>query len=160
MSSKIRTLCEECTVHHKLNSPVCCLYIHIYTLYLLVFYFTNNLFSSFFPIMTGILLTYITNSHHMTGDIVSLFSGSDYSSQHSMVDFRVKKLAFTCIEAIHQNRLYIYTYNFFSVISHFVEHIQAIASLYQTVINCHFLFSSVIDIFSFASFWFESSGTV
>jgi len=44
------------------------------------------------------------SSHHMTGDIVSLFSGLDYSSEHKLVDFRVKKLAFTCIEAIHQNR--------------------------------------------------------
>jgi ubiquitin-protein ligase E3 C len=39
-----------------------------------------------------------------SGDIVSLFSGLDYSSEHNLVDFRVKKLAFTCIEAIHQNR--------------------------------------------------------
>ncbi|RID80343.1 hypothetical protein BRARA_A03013 [Brassica rapa] len=41
---------------------------------------------------------------HSSGDILSLFSGLDYSSEHNMVDFRVKKLAFTCIEAIHQNR--------------------------------------------------------
>ncbi|ESQ48207.1 hypothetical protein EUTSA_v10019984mg [Eutrema salsugineum] len=41
---------------------------------------------------------------HSSGDIVSLFSGLDYSSEHSLVDFRVKKLAFTCIEAVHQNR--------------------------------------------------------
>ncbi|CAN6991148.1 unnamed protein product [Brassica rapa subsp. trilocularis] len=40
---------------------------------------------------------------HSSGDILSLFSGLDYSSEHNMVDFRVKKLAFTCIEAIHQN---------------------------------------------------------
>ncbi|CAL9221173.1 unnamed protein product [Arabidopsis halleri] len=39
-----------------------------------------------------------------SGDIVSLFSGLDYSSERNLVDFRVKKLAFTCIEAIHQNR--------------------------------------------------------
>ncbi|VVB00353.1 unnamed protein product [Arabis nemorensis] len=39
-----------------------------------------------------------------TGDIVSLFSGVDYSSERNLVDFRVKKLAFACIEAIHQNR--------------------------------------------------------
>ncbi|KAJ4886792.1 E3 ubiquitin-protein ligase UPL6 [Raphanus sativus] len=41
---------------------------------------------------------------HSTGDILSLFSGLDYSTEHNMVDFRVKKLAFTCIDAIHQNR--------------------------------------------------------
>ncbi|KAG2271734.1 hypothetical protein Bca4012_073965 [Brassica carinata] len=41
---------------------------------------------------------------HSNGDILSLFSGSDYSAEHNLVDFRVKELAFTCIEAIHQNR--------------------------------------------------------
>ncbi|KAJ4871977.1 E3 ubiquitin-protein ligase UPL6 [Raphanus sativus] len=46
----------------------------------------------------------LRNFAHSTGDILSLFSGLDYSSEHNMVDFRVKKLAFTCIEAIHQNR--------------------------------------------------------
>ncbi|KAG2246519.1 hypothetical protein Bca4012_090497 [Brassica carinata] len=41
---------------------------------------------------------------HSCGDILSFFSGLDYSTEHNTVDFRVKKLAFTCIEAIHQNR--------------------------------------------------------
>nr|VDD46119.1 unnamed protein product [Brassica oleracea] len=40
---------------------------------------------------------------HSNGDILSLFSGSDYSTEQNLVDFRVKELAFTCIEAIHQN---------------------------------------------------------
>ncbi|CAN7074606.1 unnamed protein product [Brassica oleracea var. botrytis] len=40
---------------------------------------------------------------HSCGDILSFFSGLDYSTEHNTVDFRVKKLAFTCIEAIHQN---------------------------------------------------------
>ncbi|KFK39058.1 hypothetical protein AALP_AA3G195500 [Arabis alpina] len=46
----------------------------------------------------------LQNFTHSSGDIVGLFSGVDYSSEHNLVDFRVKKLAFTCIEAIHQNR--------------------------------------------------------
>ncbi|CAH8366671.1 unnamed protein product [Eruca vesicaria subsp. sativa] len=41
---------------------------------------------------------------HSSGDVLSLFSGLDYSTELSLVDFRVKKLAFTCIEAIHYNR--------------------------------------------------------
>ncbi|KAH0927084.1 hypothetical protein HID58_019340 [Brassica napus] len=40
---------------------------------------------------------------HSNGDILSLFSGLDYSAEHNLVDFRVKKLAFTCIDAIHHN---------------------------------------------------------
>ncbi|KAJ0238427.1 E3 ubiquitin-protein ligase UPL6 [Hirschfeldia incana] len=46
----------------------------------------------------------LRNFAHSSGDILSLFSGLDYSTEHNMVDFRVKKLAFTCIEAVHQNR--------------------------------------------------------
>ncbi|XP_019096388.1 PREDICTED: E3 ubiquitin-protein ligase UPL6-like [Camelina sativa] len=46
----------------------------------------------------------MNNFVHSTGDIVGLFSGLDYSAEHNLVDFRVKKLALTCIEAIHQNR--------------------------------------------------------
>ncbi|KAF8095457.1 hypothetical protein N665_0332s0039 [Sinapis alba] len=46
----------------------------------------------------------LRNFAHSSGDVLSLFSGLDYSTEHNMVDFRVKKLAFTCIEAIHQNR--------------------------------------------------------
>lgn len=38
------------------------------------------------------------------GDIVSLFAGGDYSSCRALVDYKVKKLVFACIEAIHQNR--------------------------------------------------------
>uniref|UniRef100_A0A6N2LU27 HECT-type E3 ubiquitin transferase n=1 Tax=Salix viminalis TaxID=40686 RepID=A0A6N2LU27_SALVM len=39
-----------------------------------------------------------------SGDIVSLFAGGDYSTKHALVEYRVKKLAFTCIWAIYQNR--------------------------------------------------------
>ncbi|KAF8394715.1 hypothetical protein HHK36_020932 [Tetracentron sinense] len=40
----------------------------------------------------------------VNGDIVSLFAGMDYSSKHAVVENRVKKLAFACIQAIQQNR--------------------------------------------------------
>jgi ubiquitin-protein ligase E3 C len=42
--------------------------------------------------------------NNTTGDIVSLFVGTDYSSKQSLVDNRVKKLAYACIQAVHQNR--------------------------------------------------------
>ncbi|XP_062178168.1 E3 ubiquitin-protein ligase UPL6 isoform X2 [Alnus glutinosa] len=38
------------------------------------------------------------------GDTVSLFAGRDYSSNHALVDYRVKQLAYACIQAVHQNR--------------------------------------------------------
>lgn len=38
------------------------------------------------------------------GDILSLFAGTEYSSQHSLVDYRVKKFAYACVQAVHQNR--------------------------------------------------------
>ena len=52
----------------------------------------------------------ITISDHATGgDTVSLFAGRDYSSNHALVDYRVKQLAYACVEAVHQNRLAILT---------------------------------------------------
>ncbi|KAI9194675.1 hypothetical protein LWI28_008103 [Acer negundo] len=48
--------------------------------------------------------------HHFvqhSGDIVSLFSGVDYSFNRGLVDYRVKKFAFACIRAVHQNRNYL-----------------------------------------------------
>ncbi|OMO53433.1 Ubiquitin-protein ligase 7 [Corchorus capsularis] len=39
-----------------------------------------------------------------SGDVVGLFAGMDYSSNHSLVAYRVKRLSFACIQAIHQNR--------------------------------------------------------
>ncbi|XP_073226082.1 E3 ubiquitin-protein ligase UPL6 isoform X2 [Cicer arietinum] len=38
------------------------------------------------------------------GDVVSLFAGVDYSSICALVNYRVKKLAYTCIRAVHHNR--------------------------------------------------------
>ncbi|XP_010549016.1 PREDICTED: E3 ubiquitin-protein ligase UPL6 [Tarenaya hassleriana] len=46
----------------------------------------------------------LQNFVHSSGDIVSLFSGTVYSSEHSLVDVRVKKLVLACIEAVHHNR--------------------------------------------------------
>lgn len=51
----------------------------------------------------------LTICDHATGDTVSLFAGKDYSSNHALVDYRVKQLAYACIEAVHQNRLAILT---------------------------------------------------
>ncbi|XVF62396.1 hypothetical protein PTKIN_Ptkin09bG0004200 [Pterospermum kingtungense] len=39
-----------------------------------------------------------------SGDAVGLFAGMDYSSNHSLVAYRLKRLSFACIQAIHQNR--------------------------------------------------------
>lgn len=39
-----------------------------------------------------------------SGDAVSLFAGGNYSSYRTLVDYRVKQLAYACIEAVHQNR--------------------------------------------------------
>ncbi|CAA7388281.1 unnamed protein product [Spirodela intermedia] len=39
-----------------------------------------------------------------SGDIVSLFSGFDYSSRRAVVDNRVERFAFCCLQAVHQNR--------------------------------------------------------
>uniref|UniRef100_A0A1D1YSC8 HECT-type E3 ubiquitin transferase n=1 Tax=Anthurium amnicola TaxID=1678845 RepID=A0A1D1YSC8_9ARAE len=39
-----------------------------------------------------------------SGDIVSLFSGVDYSSKCAIVDNRVEQLTFCCLQAVHSNR--------------------------------------------------------
>ncbi|XP_021757008.1 E3 ubiquitin-protein ligase UPL6-like [Chenopodium quinoa] len=36
-----------------------------------------------------------------TGGVISLFTGMDYSSNHSVVDYRVKQLSYACIRAVH-----------------------------------------------------------
>ncbi|XP_058000848.1 E3 ubiquitin-protein ligase UPL6 isoform X2 [Hevea brasiliensis] len=38
------------------------------------------------------------------GDIISLFGGVDYLTNHALVDYRVKQLAFCCIQAVYHNR--------------------------------------------------------
>lgn len=39
-----------------------------------------------------------------SGDIVSLFAGTVYSSKGTIAEFRVKQLAFKCIRAVYENR--------------------------------------------------------
>nr|XP_029118823.1 E3 ubiquitin-protein ligase UPL6 isoform X2 [Elaeis guineensis] len=46
------------------------------------------------------LLQYVGHN----GSIVSLFAGPDYSSKHSLVEHRVKKLSYICLQAVYQNR--------------------------------------------------------
>ncbi|XP_043709518.1 E3 ubiquitin-protein ligase UPL6-like isoform X1 [Telopea speciosissima] len=38
------------------------------------------------------------------GDVVDLFAGVDYKSKHAIVENRVKRLAFACLQAVHHNR--------------------------------------------------------
>ncbi|KAL5700753.1 HECT-type E3 ubiquitin transferase [Ranunculus cassubicifolius] len=40
----------------------------------------------------------------VSGDVVSLFASSNYLSHRAMVESRVKRLAYACIQAVHQNR--------------------------------------------------------
>ncbi|RDY14851.1 E3 ubiquitin-protein ligase UPL6, partial [Mucuna pruriens] len=40
-----------------------------------------------------------------SGDVVRLFAGMDYSSTCALVNYRVKQFVYTCIRAVHQNRL-------------------------------------------------------
>lgn len=51
----------------------------------------------------------VTISNCATGDIVTLFSGLDYSSKHGLVDYRVKKFALACIQAVHHHRYVVCT---------------------------------------------------
>ncbi|XP_076935775.1 E3 ubiquitin-protein ligase UPL6-like isoform X2 [Bidens hawaiensis] len=39
-----------------------------------------------------------------SGGVLKLFGGSDYLSNRALVDFRVKMLAYACIQAVHYNR--------------------------------------------------------
>lgn len=41
---------------------------------------------------------------HESGNVLSLFAGVDYSSKHAIVDYRVKKLAYDCVQAVYENR--------------------------------------------------------
>uniref|UniRef100_A0A2P2KLS9 HECT-type E3 ubiquitin transferase n=1 Tax=Rhizophora mucronata TaxID=61149 RepID=A0A2P2KLS9_RHIMU len=41
---------------------------------------------------------------HNAGDLVSLFAGADYPINSALVDYRVKKLAFTFVQAVSQHR--------------------------------------------------------
>ncbi|KAG4169517.1 hypothetical protein ERO13_A12G078600v2 [Gossypium hirsutum] len=43
-----------------------------------------------------------------SGDVVELFAGTNYLSNHSLVVYRLKRLSFACIQAIYHNRALIY----------------------------------------------------
>lgn len=40
----------------------------------------------------------------IVGNIPNLFGGSDYSSNRAIVEHRLKKLTFVCLQAVYQNR--------------------------------------------------------
>jgi len=52
----------------------------------------------------GNVLVIIMICFHFAGDLINLFAGMDYSSNHSLVDYRVKQLVYACIRAVHANR--------------------------------------------------------
>ncbi|WOL16420.1 E3 ubiquitin-protein ligase [Canna indica] len=68
----------------------------------LLFFFTANNNSDVSVLVEAcrLLLQYVQHG----GNILFLFAGSDYSLNHSLVDLRVKKLAFACLQAIFHNR--------------------------------------------------------
>ncbi|KAF5181478.1 E3 ubiquitin-protein ligase upl6 [Thalictrum thalictroides] len=39
-----------------------------------------------------------------SGDVVSLFASTNYFAQRAIVDNRIKRLAYACLQAVHQNR--------------------------------------------------------
>ncbi|GKV29513.1 hypothetical protein SLEP1_g38439 [Rubroshorea leprosula] len=43
-------------------------------------------------------------AYHTTGNVVSLFAGTNYSLNRASAEYRVQQLAFACVQAIHQNR--------------------------------------------------------
>lgn len=49
---------------------------------------------------------------HIVGNIANLFSGSNYLSNRAIVEHRLKKLTFVCLQAVYQNRYAMSLYNF------------------------------------------------
>lgn len=47
-----------------------------------------------------LLLHFVRDS----GNVVGLFAGNDYSLNRALAEYRVKQLAFNCLQAVHQNR--------------------------------------------------------
>lgn len=64
-----------------------------------------HLLHLFYLQLCWLVLTKYAKYDHVTGDAVNLFAGMDYSSKNALVDYRVKQLAYACIQAVHQNRL-------------------------------------------------------
>lgn len=46
----------------------------------------------------------LTVCRNVTGDVVSLFAGTEYASKPALVRYRVKKFVHACIRAIYKNR--------------------------------------------------------
>jgi len=48
---------------------------------------------------------------YATGDVVQLFAAEDYLSRCALVNYRVKQFVYTCIRAVHHNRLVLFVLN-------------------------------------------------
>ncbi|XVE82321.1 hypothetical protein DITRI_Ditri15bG0138900 [Diplodiscus trichospermus] len=72
-----------------------------FLLQLIFFFNARNLNDVYVLVETCRLLVHFVRD---SGDAVGLFAGMDYSSNHSLVAYRLKRLSFACIQAIHQNR--------------------------------------------------------
>ncbi|KAB2009981.1 hypothetical protein ES319_D10G203900v1 [Gossypium barbadense] len=68
----------------------------------LIFFFDAHNLNDFSVLVETCRL--IQNFVRDSGDTVGLFAGMDYSPNHSLVAYRLKRLSFACIQAIHQNR--------------------------------------------------------
>ncbi|KAB2063023.1 hypothetical protein ES319_A10G189700v1 [Gossypium barbadense] len=68
----------------------------------LIFFFDAHNLNDFSVLVETCRL--IQNFVRDSGDTVGLFAGMDYSPSHSLVAYRLKRLSFACIQAIHQNR--------------------------------------------------------
>ncbi|KAK8578412.1 hypothetical protein V6N13_116257 [Hibiscus sabdariffa] len=68
----------------------------------LIFFFDARNLNDFsvFVETCRLLLNLVQDS----GDTIGLFAGMDYSPNHSLVAYRLKRFSFACIQAIHQNR--------------------------------------------------------
>ncbi|XVF66063.1 hypothetical protein PTKIN_Ptkin10aG0004000 [Pterospermum kingtungense] len=68
----------------------------------LIFFFNARNINDFAVLVETCRL--LQNFVRDSGDVVGLFAGMDYSSNHSLVTYRLKRLSFACIQSIHQNR--------------------------------------------------------
>ncbi|KAL9251575.1 E3 ubiquitin-protein ligase UPL6-like protein [Drosera capensis] len=68
----------------------------------LLFFYNTRKAGDFFALVKT--CQFLQQSVRDTGDIMSLFSGGDYSSRQGLVDYRVTQLSYTCILAVHANR--------------------------------------------------------
>ncbi|KAJ6844211.1 E3 ubiquitin-protein ligase UPL6 isoform X1 [Iris pallida] len=68
----------------------------------LLFFFTANNSADVTVLVKACSL--LLHLVHENGNIISLLAGTDYASKHSLVVTRVKRLAYFCLQAVHQNR--------------------------------------------------------